>query len=224
MLRLVYYYMINNQPYQAAVLGEFMARSVKSTGGKSAHAGLLAINGYIVASRNIKNKADAADPNNKAALETIDAARKGDRERAMMLARLLDEKYPNDTATDAARHRMASMLIEDKKYAEAFEVILKVRPGYSQIASLRLLEGYIANLLVTTTAKDIPLPPGGKPFVFSRATVDLNRVARPAPAAREEEVRDYFSVRARLAFLYLAQSRVEDKRRWMRMARDTRSP
>jgi tetratricopeptide (TPR) repeat protein len=209
MLRLVYYYQLNDQPYQAAVLGEYMARTVKSTGGKSSLAGMVAINAYLNAARMVR--VDPTDPDNKAVLEAVLSARKADRERAARLAHFLDEKFPNDTATDRARHLLASLFVEDKRFDLAFTMIVRVRPGYEQIASARLLEGYIATQLIASPAKDMPLPSGGKPHIFRRATEDLKRVVRPASTAREEEVRQYLSVRARLATLYLAQFRAEDK-------------
>jgi hypothetical protein len=209
LLRLVYYYQLSNQPLQAAVLGEYVAKTVRSTGGKSALAGLLGINGYIIASSKVR--LDGIDPNNKDALDAAMTARKIDRERAATLARYLDEKFPNDAATDAARHRLASMLVEEKKLDQAFEVLTKVHPGYSQIANVRLLEGYIATQLINSAAKDVPLPPGGKRQLFNRARADLERVVRPVAAAREEEVTGYLSVRARLAHLFLTQPRAEDR-------------
>jgi hypothetical protein len=206
LLRLVYFYQINNQPHQAAVLGEYIAKTIKSTGGKGASAGLLGLVGYLNASARIK-----VDPANTdtAVVEAAEAARKSDRDRALALARYLDEKFPNDTATDAARHQLASMLLMDKKLSEAFDIIVKIRPGYSQIAKVRLLEGYITAQIIATPSKE--LPQGGKSNIFLRAIADLNRVAKPAPSATEDEVRDYFSVRARLGSLYLLQSRAESK-------------
>jgi hypothetical protein len=206
LLRLVYFYKINDQPHQAAVLGEYIAKSVKSTGGKAASAGLLGLVGYVTASARIKVDPTNMDPT---VAEAAEAARKGDRDRATTLARYLDEKFPNDIATDAARHQLASMLLQDKKLYESFEIILKIRPGYSQIASVRLLEGYIAAQLIVSPPKE--LPQGGKSTVFIRSTADLNRVAKPAPTTKEEEVRDYLSVRARLGALYLLQPRVDSK-------------
>lgn len=208
LLRLVYFYQLSNEPYQAAVLGEYMAKTVKTAGGKASLAGLLAINGYIVASTKIKGP---ADPEDKAAVEEAMTARKSDRERAARLAHYLDEKFPNDAATDAARVRLARMLLEEKRPDQAFEMIVKVHPGFAQAASARLLEGYIASQLIASRANDAPLPPGGKPAVYRRAIADLERVVAPVPSAREEDVSDYLSVRARLALLYLAQSRAEDK-------------
>jgi tetratricopeptide (TPR) repeat protein len=209
LLRLVYYYMINNQPLQAAVLGEHVSKTIRSNGGKAATAGLMAVNGYVKSAQRIK--VDSADPDNKEKFEAAMADKKNDRDRAMQLAQFLDEKFPNDAATDAVRHLLASMLMEEKKTKEAFEMIIKVRPGYAQAAAARQLEGFLAAQLITTPAKDMPLPPGGKPAVFRRAVADLDRVVKPSHVAREEDVRSYLSVRARLALLYLAQTRAEDK-------------
>src|SRR6185503_20016509 len=39
LLRLVYFYQQVDQPYQAAILGEHIARAIKTTGGKAATAG-----------------------------------------------------------------------------------------------------------------------------------------------------------------------------------------
>ena len=50
LLRLVYFYQSADEPYQAAVLGEYVARTLKAGGGKSAAAGLMALNGYMAAS------------------------------------------------------------------------------------------------------------------------------------------------------------------------------
>jgi TolA-binding protein len=208
LLRLVYFYQNSEQHYQAAVLGEHIARTVRTTGGKSAVAGLMALNGYITAAARVKVR--AADPSQAAAAaEAEEALRRIDRERAVELARFLDKTYPNDPATDAARHRLAILFVQEKKFDEAFEVVTKIRGGYAQLTNARQLEGYIASVLVTT--RDIALPPGGKAGVFRRATADLSRVVKPPPNASEEEVRGYLSVRARLAQLYLAQSRADEE-------------
>lgn len=197
LMRLIYFYQLTDQPYETAVLGEHVARTIKGTGGKAALAGLLGVNGYVIASTRVKGD----DP------ELVAAARRADRDRAYALARFLDEKFPNDNATDMARHRLASMLVEDKRHSEAFEVLLKVRPVYAQITSARLLEGYLAQQLVN--AKEAPLPDAKRAEVFKRAVTDLRRVPKPAPVAQDDEVRAYLSVRCRLASLLFAQGRVD---------------
>lgn len=196
-LRLIYYYQQNDQFYQAAVLGEHVARTVKSTGGKSAVAGLLGVGGYVSASRAAKG--DTPD--------AVGAARQADRDRAVALARFLDDKYPNDNATDAARHRLAALLTDEKKFAEAYDVLVRVRPGYAQLTNVRLLEGYVVSQLVVPL--DSKLSKDEKARLFRRATGDLAKVPKPAAIAAEDEVRGYLSARCRLASMMLAQERAD---------------
>ncbi len=196
-LRLIYFYQQNEQFYQAAVLGEFVSRTIKSTGGKAAIAGLLGVNGYVSASRAIKGD----DP------EAARAARQADRERAATLARFLDDKYPNDNATDSARHRLASMLVEDKMFLEAFNVLVKLRPSYAQLTNARLLQGYVVAQLVTPL--DSPLSKEDKARLFRRATSDLAKVPKPVSVASADEVRSYLSARCRLASMMFAQDRAD---------------
>lgn len=197
LLRLVYFYQTTDQPHQAAVLGEHIARTVRSAGGKSAAAGVLALNGYVVAASRIRvDGGDAAG---------ADAARRADRERALRLAGLLEEKFPNDAATDAARHRLAFLLLEDGRPDAAFEAAAKVRPGYPAIAAVRQLQGSLAIALVNN--KDVP--PERRAAVYRRSVGDLARVARPDPKAPEDDVRGYLLCRLRLAQLFLSQFRAD---------------
>ncbi len=200
LLRLVYFYNATDQPHQAAVLGEHIARTVKSTGGKSAAAGLMALNGYLQAAASIK-----ADPTDEQASAAAQELRKVDRERAIAVARLLDEKYPNDTATDAARHRLALLLLDDGQHDQAFEAIIKIRPGYTALHSARQLQGFIAQTLITKEG----VPPERKKAVFQRTVADLSKLTKPTPDSLKDEVRGYISTRVRLAQLYLAQSRAD---------------
>src|SRR5439155_9711412 len=80
LIRLVYFYQVSGQPYHAAVLGEHIARR---GGAKASVAGSLAVTGYASASREIKTTEQ----------EKLGDARKADRERAVRLAKYLDEKY-----------------------------------------------------------------------------------------------------------------------------------
>jgi tetratricopeptide (TPR) repeat protein len=208
LLRLVYFYQTTDQPFEAAVLGEHIARTIKSTGGKGAIAGLLALNGYMTAASSIKSKSTDDATEAEAIAIAVAAARKADRERAMVIARYLDEKYPNDTATDSARHRLAAMLyFDEKKYEQAFDIIVKIRPGYTSITNARQLEGIIASFLISN--KDSTLNDQKKREVFHRAVADLGKVAKPPTSALEEEVRGYIMCRLRLAYLMLAQGTVE---------------
>ncbi len=200
LLRLVFFYNSTDQPHQAAVLGEHIARTVKTTGGKSAIAGVMALNGYLQAAAKIK-----ADPTDEVALAAAAVLRKADRERAIQVARLLDEKYPNDSATDSARHRLALLLNEEGKLDPAFEAIIKVRPGYSAVNNARQLEGFIAQSLIAKEG----VPAERRKVVFQRAVGDLSKLTKPTPDSLLDEVRGYFSCRVRLAQMYLSQSRAD---------------
>jgi hypothetical protein len=201
-LRLIYYYLMSEQPQQAAVLGEHVAQTIKSTGGKAAYAGLLGMTGYLISAQKVRADADGAAEQ-----------RRNDRTRAVELARFLDAKYPNDNSTDDARYRLASVLVEDKRYHEAFEVLTRVRPGYKQIGSARLLEGFVAAQIVNAKPEGgkepTPEEKKKKADVFKRALADLAKTAKPDPVASEEDVRGYLSARTRIATLLLAQGRAD---------------
>ncbi len=197
LLRLIYFYQQTDQAQRAAVLGEYVARQVRGTGGKPAAGGMLAVSSYVRAGNSIR-LTDAAE---------AEAARRADRERAIRLARFLDERFPNDTATDGARHQMAGLLYEDGRPVDAYDAALKVRPGYDRLAYVRLFQGAVATQLLT--GKDSPLPPERRTDVYRRTVADLEKLPAPPPTTDEDDARTYLSVRARLAFLYLLQSRVD---------------
>jgi hypothetical protein len=201
-LRLIYYYLTSEQPLQAAVLGEHVAHTVKATGGKAALAGLLGMTGYLVSAQKIKADAEGAAE-----------MRRNDRARAIALARFLDEKYPNDNSTDDARFRLANLLVEDKQYQQAFDVLTRVRSGFKQVGSARLLEGFVASQIVNAKpegGKDpTPEEKKNKADVYKRALADLAKTAKPAPVALEDDVRAYLLARSRMATLLLAQGRAD---------------
>lgn len=201
LIRLIFFYEATDQPQQAAILGEYIAReyiakTIKVPGGKAATAGSLGLAGYSGATGQLK--IDEA--------EKLDAARRADRDRAIRLARFLDEKFPTDSATDRARHRLGALLYEEGKLVEAYDALVKVRPGYDQVANARLFQGAIAAQLLT--AKDSTLPEGRRAEVFNRTITDLDKTVRPSPGADVAEVKAYVNGRCRLALLYLLKSRV----------------
>ena len=199
LVSLIAFYEQTDQPYQAAILGEHIARNMKLPGGKAPLAGSLALGGYFDASAALKlTDADA-----------LAATRRVDRDRAIRLARFLDEKFPADTATDTARHRLGFMLYEEGKLTEAFDVLVKIRPGYNQASTARLFEGSIAIQLLSAADSPIAADPNRKREVFARAVADLDRTVRPAAGAEVDAVRAYVSVRCRLALLHLQHLRVD---------------
>ena len=197
LIRLIYFYERTEQPYEAAVLGEYVARTIKVAGGKAALGGALGLDGYTVAATQIRITEE----------DKLEAARRSDRDRAFRLARFLDEKFPNDTATDRARHRLAALFYEDGKPVEAYDILLKIRPGYEQIGTIRLFQGAVAAQLLS--ARDSPLSPDRRKDVFRRTAGDLDKVARPVAEAPVEAARAYVSCRCRLSLLYLQQPKID---------------
>jgi hypothetical protein len=197
LIRLIYFYQVSGQPYRAAVLAEHVARNMKTAGGKSSVAGALGFDSYMSAAGQIR----ATDQG------MLESARRADRDHAIELARFLDEKFPTDTATDRARHRLAGLLWSDGKLVETYDTLLKVRAGYEEIGSVRLFQGALAQQLLGL--KDSPLADDRRTEVFRRTTSDLEKIAKPLPEAPEEDVRIYLTARNRLALLYLLQPRVD---------------
>ncbi len=197
LIRLIYFYRETDQAPRAAVLGEYVARQVRGTGGKSSAGGALGVSSYTRAAGQIRVTEAAAAA----------AARQADRDRAIRLARFLDERFPNDTATDSARHQLAGLLYEDGKTVDAYDATLKVRPGYDRLTYLRLFQGAVATQLLT--GKDSPLPEARRTDVFRRSVADLEKLPPPPATASEDDARTFIAVRSRLAFLYLLQNRVD---------------
>ncbi|MBA4190415.1 MAG: hypothetical protein C0467_20700 [Planctomycetaceae bacterium] len=208
LLRLVYFYQTSNQPHQAAVLGEHIARTIRTTGGKGATAGLMALNGYTIATQKIVAEAKNPEQAEEIAASAA-AARKADRERAIEFAKFLDQKFPNDTATDNARHRLAFLLRDDGKLEQAFQIITKIKPGYTSLLAARQFEGALASALINPKDKEGELSEARKKAIYRQAIGDLSRVVKPALSASKEDVQGYVGCRLRLAFLYLTQNRAD---------------
>lgn len=201
-LRLIRYYLNTDHPYEAAVLGEHLARTTHAPGGRSALAGAYAVFGYSRAAR-LVNATDA---------EKLEVAR-ADRLRAIEMARFLDQKFPKDAATDAARHTMAGLLKGEGKAVEAYDVLCRVQSGYDRVAEARLLQAVIAFELLrekNSTQKD-QLPENRRRKVFHETLDALENLPKPAATADVKDVRDYIDVRCRAALIHMLQPIVEPK-------------
>ncbi|VTT99965.1 unnamed protein product [Gemmataceae bacterium] len=215
LIRLVYFYTNSDMPHQAAVLGEHIARTSRTTGGKAALAGLMALNGYSISMGKIGRDAQrvvAAQPEKAEEINAAAAAAtRSDRERAIEVARLLDQKFPNDSATDSARHRLAFLLRDEGKLDQAFQAVTKIRSGYSALLAARQFEGALASALINPKEKEGELPKEKKKAIYRQAITDLSKVAKPSPTASKEDVQGWVACRLRLAFLYLTQNRADDE-------------
>ena len=208
LLRLVFFYLSSGEPHRAAVLGEHIARQLRAPSHKLAAAGLLAINGYLTATAHLKP--DLSDPTAAQQFqEQLQKLRQVDRSHALRLAQYLDQRFPEEPITDAIRLRLALLLIDDRQEREAYKLIIRVRPGFSQITQARLIQAFLALNLLTN--EHSPLSDKDKLEVYQRTLRDLSQLPVPVAAASGEQVREYYQVQARLGQLYLLQERFDPK-------------
>ena len=190
---LVYTYRVADQPYQAAVLGDYLARSGK--GPTAAKAGLNAMLAYLEAAE----KADPADA----------ASKQTDHAKAMGLAMFLDQTIPDDASTDEVRFRAAQLLVQNSRFIEGFNLLNRITARYPNITRARLLQGGVAYELLrprdpkgNPTKFALPLD-AQKPTLFKLATTDLGRVPVANPASPAAVAIDYCRVQLQLSQLYL---------------------
>lgn len=168
---LVYTYMMAEKPQQAAVLGEYLAHSIRPAT-VAARAGLYGVQAYLTSAA----KVDAADG----------AGRKVDQDHAAKLALFLDKQYPTDVSTDAARVVVGQQFLRDGRAAEAFEILSHVRSGSPRAQAARLIEASAAYELLRSLPQangGTTLPADKKAEIYARAVADLGSVPdQPAGA------------------------------------------
>ena len=196
-LKLSYQYLTGGDPYQAAVLGEHLARSAKPVPNRTAAAGYLAMSAYLTAS----TKAPVGPGG--------DEARKADRDRAFQVGRLVDEKFPVDAITDDVRYKLGYLYYSDGRLVDSFHVLSRLRPGFAKLVDGRMMEGLIAHQLLVP--QDSPLPKDQRTAVYRQAVADLEKVPPPAASAASADVVQYARARGRLCLLYLLKTRIEPK-------------
>jgi hypothetical protein len=202
LLQLIYYYELTDQPYEAAILGEYVTRYVKATGGKLSDAGAMSLQAYTISSAKIPPGPD------------LEATRKIDRARAIRLARFIDQKFPNDRSADMARYRLGALLFEDGDLLGAYDALVRVRPGFTGAVYARLYQGAIVARLVTDaryTDESSPdfIARDRRVAMFRQTVDDLDKLTPPSPTAEASVVRGYYSARVRMAGLLLLQPRVD---------------
>ena len=167
---LAYAYLLADQPYQAAVLGDSLARTDRDPT-TAARAGLIALNAYLTA-------AGKLDP-------TDTRGRRRDLDRAVAVGLLLDQKYPRETYTDSARLQVVRDYLQTRRYMEAFKLAARVADGSPVVLDARYLESLAATELLRAppagTEPATALTPVEKADLFQKSLADLNAVP-PTPA------------------------------------------
>jgi len=171
--KLVYAYILAGRPYEAAVLGEHLARTLRSQG-TAALAGLYAVNAY----RQSAGKAD----------ETDVAARASDGEKAVALGFFLDRTFPQDPNTDAVRVQVGQQLLQTRRWKEAFDLTSHIGAGSAMLWNGRFFQSLAAYELLRPAAPGTeatnPLAPAEKADIYRKIVADLTALpALPADAS-----------------------------------------
>jgi hypothetical protein len=192
---LVYAYMVNNQPYAAAVLGEHLGRS-GDAGARSPDAVAYALQAYatIIAEGHARNASE-------------DEAR-ADQRRLRSLAEYMEATWPDETVTDIARHQLGNFLLDDGNYAEAFAMLSRIASTYLGLAQARYQEGVAAQRLQSPR---VDLPAVRKKAILRQAIADLERVPEPEPDTGEESTLSSCLARLQLGNLLLLDDAADER-------------
>jgi hypothetical protein len=189
---LAYAYLTTNDPYRAAVLGEALAREEPRAGRAPAAAG-YALEGYaaIIAS------AEGRDPR-----ADVDA----DRRRLVALARYMEATWPDDSATDLARHQLAALALRDHKYPDAIELLSRIGDTYGAYT----LSQYQLATTAFQAQKEGLAPAPGRPPWHEQALAALRAIPDLAADADVVTTGVFFRARLELARLLFAARQFDE--------------
>jgi hypothetical protein len=182
---LAYAYLTLGDYYRAAVVGEELARTEPKSV-RVAMAGAYALSAYA---QLLAQQQKAGTPR-----EDLEVAQG----RQRRLAEYVEQTWPTSQAADIARHVLAVMLLTDKEYGQAVEVLDRISSHYSD-ATRSLSELARAAL---QAHKNGLQPPAGKPSYLERALAALARVPDLKSSADRATARDYFAAELTLADIY----------------------
>ncbi|HEY1375542.1 MAG TPA: hypothetical protein VGF55_02050, partial [Gemmataceae bacterium] len=168
-LMLTYAYLTAGEPYYAAVLGEHLSRS-NLAGPRGPEAAAYALQAYAAILDGDRRRNATEDE------------KKADQRRLRALAGYMEKTWPDDAATDVARHQLGAFLIDDKNYPEAIAMLGRIAPTYPGLAQARYQEGVAAQKAQSAEG----LAADRKKALLKQAIADLEKVPDPAPGGSEE--------------------------------------
>jgi hypothetical protein len=179
-----------NRLYEAALLGEDLARTnTKST--KGARAALYALDAYNKVMEDTQKRGDVNQ----------DEART-DRNQVKRMSEFMEATWPDDSATDFARHSLGSLMEKQEQHLDALEAFSRVSSSYVSLASLRHQEG-IACYNLMRSENDPRVTPAVKAKWFQRVTTDLEKMPDMAQGADPNTALTYCLAKIQLGHLYL---------------------
>jgi tetratricopeptide (TPR) repeat protein len=185
-------------PYEAAVLGEHLAKQMTKTS-RGAVPALYALQAY----RAVMMETKAAGASKEADLQT-------DREQVRRMATFMEATWPNDTPTDTARHTLGTLYFSEGDFVKALETYARVTPNYVSMPFLRH-EQAIACFNLQRNAK-VPAPVRRQ--WFDRIVALLEQMPDMGRGADNDLAYAYCLARLRLGDLLLQEgkqyARIED--------------
>jgi len=166
---LTYAYLASGDSYSAAVLGEYLGRTLSTSRGAEATAYALQAYARVIA----LDRERGAPPDEV----------KADQRRLRQLAETMEKAWPDEAATDYARHLLSDFLLEEGHYVEACAMLARIAPTYAGFAQARYQLGAAAQ---KAQGKDVKLTPAQKQALLTQAIAALEQVPDPVPGASEE--------------------------------------
>jgi hypothetical protein len=177
--------------YQAAVMGEHLARGMTRTG-RGAVPALYALQAYRNVMLETKARGDAKEDE----LRT-------DREQVRRMASDMERLWPNDAPTDTARHALGTLYFTEGDFVKALETYARVTPNYVSLAFLRNEQGTACFNL----QKDRKVAAAVKQQWFQTITAELDRMPDLGQGAEPETAYAYCLARMQLGYLLLLEGK-----------------
>lgn len=176
--------------YEAAVLGEHLARSLTRSS-KGAIAAQYSLQAY----KNVLIEAKSRG----GAFKEIEE--RTDREQIRRMAQFMEQTWPNDAPTDAARHQLGSLLVLEGDWLGALEAFARVTASYANLAFLRTEQGMACYRLQLARDDGTLITPAVKKNWYRRVVADLEKMPELALGADGETANAYCLARLQLGYL-----------------------
>jgi hypothetical protein len=167
--------------YRAAVLAEEVARHAPLSR-MAATAASYAIEAYAQISDEEARRAAPA------------RALASDRRRLEELARYMEQRWPEDRATDTARHHLGDLAFREHRYPQAVTTLSQIAPSYG---AYTLAQYELANAALLAQEANAS-PPAGQPTYQQQAVAALNRIPDLVDGADPATARIYMSAKLML--------------------------
>jgi hypothetical protein len=167
---LAFAYYATDHPYQAAIVGEELARSEPKSD-RAATAGAYALEAYAqILGETERREAEAKA--NEGGKEGDSKNLEADINRVRDFALYMQKTWPTNPATDLARQQLGGIALRHKKYAEAIAALSQVTPDFG---GYNLAQFQLATAAMQAKAAGLQ-PVAGQPLFQDLALAALKRI------------------------------------------------